>query len=184
MVVENVAPRRRSARQQVPKVHVQTGRFRPVSDRYPHRGYQKNQIQPLFPFGFGLSYTNFSFSNLNLEPAKFTGSSDVIVTFTVTNTGNRAGAEVAQLYVGQQNPTISRPIRELKGFQKIFLQPGQSQKVTLTLNQRSFAYFNETTHQWDALAGKYGVLVGSSSQDSDLKLTGAVDLPSEITANP
>jgi beta-glucosidase len=149
-----------------------------------YRGYQKNQIQPLFPFGFGLSYTNFAFSNLNLEPAKFTGSSDVTVTFTVTNTGKRAGAEVAQLYVGQQNPTISRPIRELKGFQKIFLQPGQSQKVTLTLNQRSFAYFNETTHQWDALAGKYGVFVGSSSQDSDLKLNGTVHLPHEITANP
>jgi len=149
-----------------------------------YRGYQKNQIQPLFPFGFGLSYTNFSFSNLNLEPAKFTGSSDVTVTFTVTNTGNRAGAEVAQLYVGQQNPTVSQPIRELKGFQKIFLQPGQSQKVTLTLNQRSFAYFNETTHQWDALAGKYGVFVGSSSQDSDLKLTRTVHLPHEITANP
>ena len=101
-----------------------------------YRGYQKNQVQPLFPFGFGLSYTNFSFSNLNLEPAKLTGSSDVTVTFTVTNTGNRAGAEVAQLYVGQQNPTINRPIRELKGFQKIFLQPGQSQKVTLTPKAR------------------------------------------------
>jgi beta-glucosidase len=149
-----------------------------------YRGYQKNQVQPLFPFGFGLSYTNFSFSDLNVAPAKFTGSGEVTVTFTVTNTGKRAGAEVAQLYVGQQNPTISRPIRELKGFQKAFLQPGQSQKVTLKLNQRSFAYFNETTHQWDALAGKYGVFVGSSSQDSDLKLTGAVDLPSEITANP
>ena len=149
-----------------------------------YRGYEKNQVQPLFPFGFGLSYTNFSFSDLNVAPAKFTGSGDVTVTFTVTNTGNRAGAEVAQLYVGQQNPTISRPIRELKGFQKIFLQPGQSQKVTLTLNQRSFAYFNETTHQWDALAGKYGVFVGSSSQDSDLKLSGTVHLPHEITANP
>jgi beta-glucosidase len=149
-----------------------------------YRGYEKNQVQPLFPFGFGLSYTTFSFSDLDVAPAKFTGSGDVTVTFTVTNTGKRAGAEVAQLYVGQQNPTISRPIKELKGFQKIFLQPGQSQQVTLKLNQRSFAYFNETTHKWDALAGKYGVFVGSSSQDSDLKLTGAVDLPSEITANP
>jgi beta-glucosidase len=83
-----------------------------------YRGYQKNHVQPLFPFGFGLSYTNFSFSDLKVEPAKFTGSGDVTVTFTVTNTGKRAGAEVAQLYVGQQNPTISRPIRELKGFQK------------------------------------------------------------------
>jgi beta-glucosidase len=149
-----------------------------------YRGYQKNHVQPLFPFGFGLSYTNFSFSALQVQPAKFTGSGEITVTFTVTNTGKRAGAEVAQLYVGQQNATISRPIRELKGFQKVFLNPGQSQKVTLKLNQRSFAYFNETTRKWDALAGKYGVFVGSSSQDSDLKLTGAVDLPSEITANP
>jgi beta-glucosidase len=149
-----------------------------------YRGYEKNHIQPLFPFGFGLSYTNFAFSDLKITPAKFTGSGDVSVTFTVTNTGKRAGAEVAQLYVGQQNPTISRPMKELKGFQKVSLKPGQSQKVTLKLNQRSFAYFNETTQKWDALPGKYTVLVGSSSQDSDLKLTGAVDLPAEITANP
>jgi beta-glucosidase len=149
-----------------------------------YRGYQKKHVQPLFPFGFGLSYTNFAFSDLKIAPAKYTGSSDVTVTFTVTNTGKRAGGEVAQLYIGQQNPTISRPIRELKGFQKVFLQPGQSQQVTLQLNQRSFAYFNETTHKWDALAGKYGIFVGSSSQDSDLKLTGVVDLPAEITTNP
>jgi beta-glucosidase len=123
-------------------------------------------------------------ADATLSAVVLRGAGDVTVTFTVTNTGKRAGAEVAQLYLGQQNPTISRPIRELKGFQKIFLQPGQSQKVTLKLNQRSFAYFNETTHQWDALAGNYGVFVGSSSQDSDLKLTGAVDLPSEITVNP
>jgi len=149
-----------------------------------YRGYQKNHIQPLYPFGFGLSYTSFAFSDLKIEPTKLTGSGDATVTFTVTNTGKLAGAEVAQLYVGQQNPKISRPIRELKGFQKVFLQPGQSQTVTLNLDQRSFAYFNETTHKWDALPGKYSVLVGSSSQDQDLKLTGAVDLPSEITANP
>jgi beta-glucosidase len=148
-----------------------------------YRGYDKNQVHPLFPFGFGLSYTSFSFSDLKIEPAQFTGSSDVTVTFTVTNTGKRAGAEVAQLYVGQQNPTISRPIKELKGFEKVFLRPGQSRKVTLKLNQRSFAYFNETIDKWDALAGKYGVQVGSSSQQSDLSLQGTVDLPSEILAN-
>ncbi len=148
-----------------------------------YRGYDKNQVHPLFPFGFGLSYTSFSFSDLKIEPAQFTGSSDVTVTFTVTNTGKRTGAEVAQLYVGQQNPTISRPIKELKGFEKVFLRPGQSRKVTLKLNQRSFAYFNETIDKWDALAGKYGVQVGSSSQQSDLSLQGTVDLPSEILAN-
>jgi beta-glucosidase len=149
-----------------------------------YRGYQKNHVQPLFPFGFGLSYTNFAFSDLKVAPSKYTGASDVSVTFTVTNTGKRPGGEVAQLYVAQQNPTISRPIRELKGFQKVFLQPGQSQKVIMQLNHRSFAYFNETTHKWTALAGKYGIFVGSSSQDSDLKLTGVVDLPADIAAEP
>jgi beta-glucosidase len=149
-----------------------------------YRGYEHNHIPPLFPFGFGLSYTNFSFSNLKIAPTTWNGAGEVTVSFTVTNTGKRAGAEVAQLYVGQQNPTISRPIKELKGFQKVFLQPNQSQTVTLKLNQRSFAYFNASTGKWDALPGKYNVLVGSSSQASDLKLTGAVDLPSEITANP
>ncbi|HZC35398.1 MAG TPA: fibronectin type III-like domain-contianing protein, partial [Chthoniobacterales bacterium] len=84
----------------------------------------------------------------------------------------------------QQNPTITRPIKELKGFQKVFLQPNQSQTVTVKLNQRSFAYFNTSAEEWDALPGKYNILVGSSSKTSDLKLQGTVDLPSEITANP
>ena len=149
-----------------------------------YRGYEHNHIQPLFPFGFGLSYTNFSFSDLKIAPTTWNGAGEITVSFVVTNTGKRAGAEVAQLYVGQQNPTISRPIKELKGFQKVFLEPNQSQTVTLKLNQRSFAYFNASTGKWDALPGQYNVLVGSSSQASDLKLTGAVDLPSEITANP
>jgi beta-glucosidase len=149
-----------------------------------YRGYEHNHVQPLFPFGFGLSYTNFSFSNVKIAPTTWNGAGEITVSFVVTNTGKRAGAEVAQLYVGQQNTTISRPIKELKGFQKVFLEPNQSQTVTLKLNQRSFAYFNESTGQWDALPGKYNVLVGSSSRDSDLKLTGAVELPSEITANP
>jgi beta-glucosidase len=148
-----------------------------------YRGYDKNHTQPLFPFGFGLSYTSFSFSDLKIVPTTWNGAGDVTVTFRVTNTGKQAGAEVAQLYVGQQNPTISRPIKELKGFQKVFLAPNQSQTVTLKLNQRSFAYFNTDKDKWDALPGKYNILVGSSSQASDLKLQGIVDLPSEITAN-
>jgi beta-glucosidase len=149
-----------------------------------YRGYNHDKITPLFPFGFGLSYTTFSFSNLSVSPASYTGTTPVTVTFTVTNTGSVPGAEVAQLYVGQQNPTISRPIRELKGFQKVSLQPGQSQTVSLQLDQRSFAYWNVTTEQWDALAGTYNVQVGSSSQVSDLSLQGQVTLPKEIKSNP
>jgi beta-glucosidase len=129
-----------------------------------------------------LSYTTFSYSDIKVEPAVFNGTQPVKVSFTVTNTGKRAGAEVAELYVGQENPTIVRPIKELKGFAKVSLQPGQSQTVTLDLNQRSFAYFNATTEKWDALPGTYMVLVGGSSQDTPLK--GQVSLKSEFTAKP
>ncbi|MBV8351820.1 MAG: glycoside hydrolase family 3 C-terminal domain-containing protein, partial [Verrucomicrobia bacterium] len=147
-----------------------------------YRGYEHNHIEPLFPFGFGLSYTTFSYSGIKVEPAIFNGTQPVKVSFVVTNTGKRAGAEVAELYVGQESPTISRPIKELKGFTKVFLQPGQSQTVTLELNQRSFAYFNTAIEKWDAVPGTYNILVGGSSQDTPLK--GQVSLKSEFTANP
>ena len=147
-----------------------------------YRGYEKNDIQPLFPFGFGLSYTSFAFSNLKIEPAVFDGHGPVTVSFTVTNTGKQAGAEVAELYVGQQSPTIARPIKELKGFDKVNLNPGQSTKVSLSLDQRSFAYFNTTNKKWDAVPGVYNVVVGDSSDHTPLK--GQVTLKSEFTANP
>jgi len=147
-----------------------------------YRGYEHNHVEPLFPFGFGLSYTTFSYSDLDVEPAVFNGTQPVKVSFTVMNSGKRAGAEVAELYVGQENPKISRPIKELKGFEKVYLQPGQSKTVTLELNQRSFAYFNTTTEEWDALPGSYNVLVGGSSEDTPLK--GQVSLKSEFTAKP
>ena len=147
-----------------------------------YRGYEKNHIQPLFPFGFGLSYTSFAFSNLKIAPPIFNGHAPVKVSFTVTNTGNRAGAEVAELYVGQQNPTIVRPNKELKGFEKVNLNPGQSTKVTLSLDQRSFAYFNTTNEKWDAVPGVYNVVVGDSSANTPLQ--GQVTLKSDFTANP
>ncbi|HYZ74483.1 MAG TPA: glycoside hydrolase family 3 C-terminal domain-containing protein [Chthoniobacterales bacterium] len=148
-----------------------------------YRGYEKSGITPLFPFGFGLSYTTFSFSNLSIS-GSFDGTQPVSVSFMVTNTGNVAGAEVAQLYVGEQNPPVQRPSRELKGFQKVFLQPGQSQKVTLQLDQRSFAYWNVNIEKWDAPKDTYNVWVGSSSQLSDLTQKGQVTVTQDVTANP
>ena len=124
----------------------------------------------------------FGYSDLRIAPPQLNGNNHVRVTFTVTNTGNRAGAETAELYVGQQNPSIDRPIKELKGFQKVFLQPGASQKVTLELDQRSVAYFNTAIHQWDGLPGTYNVLVGASSQD--IRLSGQFSVRSEFTFNP
>ena len=149
-----------------------------------YRGYDHNGVAPLFPFGFGLSYTTFSFSNLQVSPAGYDGTQPITVTFTVQNTGSVAGAEVAQLYVGEQNAPVPRPIRELKGFQKIYLQPGQSQTVTLQLNQRSFAYWNTNVEKWDAPKDTYNIWVGSSSQLSDLTLQGQVSVLNDITANP
>jgi beta-glucosidase len=147
-----------------------------------YRGYEKNGIAPLFPFGFGLSYTTFAYSGLTIAPNSFDGTTPATVSFTVTNTGSRAGAEVSELYVGQANPPISRPIKELKGFQKVFLQPGQSQTVTIQLNQRSFAYFNTNTKKWDALPGTYNVLVGGSSQNTPL--AGTITIATLLSANP
>jgi beta-glucosidase len=147
-----------------------------------YRGYEKNNITPLFPFGFGLSYTTFAYSNIKVEPAIFTDAQPVNVSFTVKNTGKRAGSEVAELYLGQENPKIVRPIKELKGFEKVFLRPGESKTVTVTLNQRSIAYFNTGTEKWDALPGTYNVLVGGSSQDTPLK--GQFQLKTELTSNP
>ena len=149
-----------------------------------YRGYDHNSVAPLFPFGFGLSYTTFSFSNLNISPAGYDGTQPVTVTFTVTNTGSVPGAEVAQLYVGEQNAPVPRPIRELKGFQKVFLNPGQSVTVALQLDQRSFAYWNTNIEKWDAPKDTYNIWVGSSSQLSDLTLQGQVNVLNDITANP
>jgi beta-glucosidase len=149
-----------------------------------YRGYDHNGVAPLFPFGFGLSYTTFSFSNLKISPAGYDGTQPVTVSFTVANTGSVPGAEVAQLYVGEQNAPVPRPIRELKGFQKVVLNPGQSKTVTLQLDQRSFAYWNTTLEQWDAHKDSYNVWVGSSSQLSDLTLQGQVSVLKEITVNP
>ena len=94
------------------------------------------------------------------------------VSFRVTNTGNLAGAEIAELYVAPVNPPVTRPLKELKGFKKVFLQPGESKKVTITLDRRSLAYYDVAAHAWDVARGVYRILVGSSSQD--IELQGAV----------
>ncbi len=141
-------------------------------------GYRWNDaknIEPAFPFGFGLSYTTFEYSNLKLVPAQGANGPIVTAEFDITNTGARAGAEVAELYVHQENPALPRPVKELKGFKKVLLQPGEKKAVSIPLDQRSFAYYNPAKSAWVAEAGDYKIHVGSSSRD--IRVEAAYHLP-------
>jgi beta-glucosidase len=130
-----------------------------------YRGYEHNGTKPLFPFGYGLSYTTFEFSNL-----KVAGSGvRYTVSFDVTNTGKREGATVAQLYVADGHAGVPRPQKELKGFQRVTLKPGATKRVTVQLDGRSFAYYDVTAKKWRIAAGDFGVLVGDSSASANLK---------------
>ena len=128
---------------------------------------------PLFPFGFGLSYTAFKFANLKV-PASAKSGSTVDVTFDVTNTGSVAGAEVAQLYVSDPSAQADRPERELKGFQKVRLDPGQTKNVNLSLDARAFSYWDEPAQKWIVDPGKFVIRVGDSSENTPL--TADIDL--------
>jgi len=143
-----------------------------------YRGYEHNHVEPLYPFGYGLSYTTFSFSNLKSSPVV---DGHFTVTFDVTNTGKRAGATVAQLYVGEGSPTVERPAKELKGFERVMLQPGETKHVTLNLNPRSFSYFDVKSSNWQANAGTYNLLLGDSSQNIQQKTT--IQLPKALTTS-
>jgi beta-glucosidase len=139
-----------------------------------YRWYDAKGIAPLFPFGFGLSYTTFAYRNLRLLPAA--DGLGATVTAQITNTGRRSGADVPQLYVGMPQPTPSlvQPPRQLKGFTKLDLAPGQSQTVRFKLDQRSLSYWDAATHAWKVTPGCYGVMIGRSSSDVALRGTLAV----------
>jgi beta-glucosidase len=132
-----------------------------------YRYWTTSGKHPLFPFGFGLSYTTFSFTNLQ-APATAVSGSTVAVSFDVTNTGNVAGAEVAQLYVSDPSARVSRPERELKGFEKVRLAPGETKHVILNLDARAFSYWDSTAHKWTIDPGKFVIRVGNSSENTPL----------------
>ncbi|MGA2853261.1 MAG: glycoside hydrolase family 3 C-terminal domain-containing protein [Verrucomicrobiota bacterium] len=133
-----------------------------------YRWFDAKKIEPEFPFGFGLSYTTFEYSNLKLIPAD--GTNEIVTAqFEIKNTGKVAGAEVAQLYVHEENPSLMRPEKELKGFKKVFLQPGETQTVSIPLDLRALAYFDPAKAGWVAEAGDYQIQIGSSSRDLRLK---------------
>lgn len=133
-----------------------------------YRNYDEKKIEPLFPFGFGLSYTTFAFRNLRVNRMN-TVPRQVLVEFDIANTGKVAGAEVAQVYVALPSSSeVPQPPRQLKAFQKVKIEPGKTAHVKLTLNERALQYWDVTSHGWKTMPGSYGVMVGSSSRDLPL----------------
>jgi beta-glucosidase len=134
-----------------------------------YRYYDRSETKPLFPFGFGLSYTNFAYSNLSVSPVRGGASEPITVSFDVRNIGHREGAEVAELYVGESHAEVPRPVKELKGFAKVNLKPGESKRVTLTLNPRAFSFYDVGKKEWKADPGEFAILVGGSSDKIQLR---------------
>jgi beta-glucosidase len=145
-----------------------------------YRHFDKSGIKPLFPFGYGLSYTTFAYKNLSVSsaagPASGSASDNrqVAVAFDVTNTGSRAGADVAQVYVGDRHATVPRPVKELKGFAKLDLNPGETRHVEVRLDRRAFSYYDVKNHTWTVAPGDFDVYVARSA--AEIELTGKVNL--------
>ena len=167
----------------------------PTSFRYPdskedvqyresifigYRYYDKVDRNVRFPFGFGLSYTSFEYSDIRLRKKNLTKGEGTKVTFTIKNTGDVAGAEIAQVYVGKPESRVFRAPKELKGFVKVYLEPGEEKKVSVELDDRAFAFWNTATDGWCVESGEYNILVGASSRD--IRLEAAVKMKSEDDA--
>ncbi|MBN2354719.1 glycoside hydrolase family 3 C-terminal domain-containing protein [candidate division KSB1 bacterium] len=131
-----------------------------------YRGYEKNNIKPQFPFGFGLSYTTFTYSDLKVEKI---ADNEFMVNLAVTNTGKVAGDEIVQLYVSPQQCSVDRPAKELKGFARVKLNPGESKIVSLRLDKNSFQFYHPVKNQWGVEPGDFELLIGASSVDIRLK---------------
>ena len=152
-----------------------------------YRYYDTKEMDVAFPFGYGLSYTTFAYSNLKLSMENPTEKDTVMVSADVTNTGKSAGKEVVQLYIRDLTGSAIRPEKELKGFEKVFLEPGETKTVTMELNKRSFAWYNTELHDWFAASGDYEILVGASSRDirltETLHLNSSQRLPMHVHMN-
>ena len=145
-----------------------------------YRYYDSVNKDVLFPFGYGLSYTEFKYSDLKLSKKSIKDTDELVVSFKVKNIGKVDGAEIAQLYVKDVESTIFRPEKELRGFKKVFLKAGEEKTVELTLSKRAFAYYNINISDWHVESGEFEILVGASSRD--IKLNGKVKVESTVDA--
>lgn len=144
-----------------------------------YRYYDKAKKDVLFPFGYGLSYTEFEYSNLQIDynEIDINDTSKINIRFKIKNIGNMAGAEIAQVYVSQENPVIFKAEKELKGFEKVYLEPNEEKEVSIILDKRSFAYYNVEQKDWAVEDGNYDILIGKSSRD--IVLTGKIKINSD-----
>ncbi len=143
-----------------------------------YRYYDRKKAEVLFPFGHGLSYTTFEYENLRLSSKNISDTDTLTVTVTVKNTGKRFGKAVTQLYVGDVQSTVLRPVRELKGFEKTALQPGEAKDISFTLDKRAFAYWNEQIRDWHVETGEFRIEIGNSSRD--IRLSDTVTVQSTV----
>ena len=134
-----------------------------------YRWTDKERIKPTFAFGHGQSYTQFAISNLRSDKSELTQDDTIAFTVNVKNTGKRAGSEVVQLYIHDVKSSVDRPKKELKGFQKVYLQPGENKDVTITINKEALSFYDESSSSWKAEAGKFEALVGNASDNLKLK---------------
>jgi beta-glucosidase len=152
-----------------------------------YRYYETKKMDVLFPFGHGLSYTNYEYSNLTLDKASMKDTDCLTVSVDVKNTGKLAGKEVVQLYVAPKGGEIIRPAKELREFEKVELQPGETKTVTFKLNKRAFAYWNTKIHDWHVESGTYEVMIGRSVRDivetKEIQLESTVNIPTLYTMN-
>ncbi|MGN0247143.1 MAG: glycoside hydrolase family 3 C-terminal domain-containing protein [Lachnospiraceae bacterium] len=152
-----------------------------------YRYYDKKNMPVMFPFGFGLSYTTFDYSNLKVDKKELSDQETLTVSVDITNTGKVAGKEIVELYVADKESTVIRPLKELKGFDKVLLQPGETKTVTITLDWRAFAYYEPKMKDWNVETGEFEILIGKSSEEIVLTETvvvnGTKKMPVTYTVN-